>query len=808
MSGEEGIIVVRKLTAEQLRAVCRPEDLGIKTTEDLTPLEGIVGQERALQSLQFGLAIRDPGFNIYVAGESGTGRRTAINEYLEQVARGKPVPPDWCYVHNFKDSYQPKALQLNAGQGSKFAKDMALLVETVRREVPKAFETDEYAKQKEETLSSFNRRRDELMSSMNERAARQGFMLQATPVGLMIYPLIRGRPMNEQDLAALPPDARQRIMKEREQLETELLDILRDIRAVEREANQALEKLDRQTALFVIGHLFDQMKEAYKDNPQVIQHLDEMQEDMLQNIALLRGQVSAQVDTSAPRLSPSWAQEVAFRKYAVNVLIDNSDLTGAPVIMEFNAAYTNLFGRIEKEAQMGVLATDFTLVRAGSLHRANGGFLVIPVEELLRNPLAYEGLKRALRSRELSIEEPSERLGLMVTKTLRPQPIPLDVKVVLVGTALIYQYLYLLDPDFSELFKVKAEFDTTMDRTPDNVKTYAALMCKLCSKENLRHMDGPALALIIEHGSRLAGDQRKLSTKFSEIADIIREANFYADRDGRQYIGRQHIERALEAKVYRSNLIESRYHELIRRGVLRIETSGTAVGEVNGLSVLGLGDTVFGRPARITATVGPGREGIIDIERAVNLGGAIHSKGVLILGGYLTQRYARDIPLNLNARIVFEQSYEPVEGDSASCAELLALLSAISGVPLKRSFAVTGSVNQAGEVQAIGGVNEKIEGFYEACKIKGFDREQGVIIPESNVQNLMLKDEVVRAVEQGKFHIYAISSVDEAIELLTGRPAGQLQPDGTYPEGSVNRLVSERLQKMAEAASRYYPERG
>jgi lon-related putative ATP-dependent protease len=798
-----GEAVARALPVDELRAVCT-EDVGCGSTQELAPLEGIVGQDRALKALEFGLGIEDPRFNIYVAGESGTGRSTAVSEFLGQIALKKPVPSDWCYVHNFKDSYQPRAIRVAPGQGIRLAREVAAVVEAARKEIPRVFESEQYTRLMEQTLHTHTHRREQIVGAINAKASQDGFAIEATPVGLVVIPLIKGRPMTDQEYAALTADVRQRIDANREQLESQLLEVTREIRKIERDAAAAVEELDRSTALATIGHLFDQVKKMFPDNQDVAGHLDDMKEDMLQNIRELRGQPAARPDGS-PAAMPAWVKDVPFRRYAVNMFVDNSALKGAPVVMELNPTYNNLFGRIEKEAQLGVLVTDLTLVRPGSLHQANGGYIVLPVEELLRNPLAYEGLKRAMRTREIVIEEAGEKLGVMVTKTLRPQAIPLDIKVILIGTPYIYQQLYALDPDFNELFKVKAEFDTTMERTPENIKNYALLLCKLSVKENLRHLDAKAIEKIVEFSSRLAEDQTKLSTRFAEIADMIREASFYATQEGSALVEDTHVKRAIEAKTYRSNLVESRLQEMIARGILKISTSGAAVGEINGLSVLSLGDFMFGKPSRITASVTLGREGIVDIERAVSLGGPLHSKGVMILGGCLAHKYAKDMPLSLSSRLVFEQSYGLIDGDSASSAELYALLSALSGLPIKRGFAVTGSVNQWGEVQAIGGVNEKIEGFFEVCKIHGLTREQGVIIPESNVRHLMLKEQVVETVSKGGFHIWAVSTIDEGIEILTGVSAGTMQPDGSYPEGTVNHLVQQRLRQMAEQLRRFSP---
>jgi lon-related putative ATP-dependent protease len=491
------------------------------------------------------------------------------------------------------------------------------------------------------------------------------------------------------------------------------------------------------------------------------------------------------------------------QNYRINLVVDNADLEGAPVVMESNPTYSRLFGYMEKEARFGTLTTNYTLIRSGSIHKANGGYLVVPVEGLFQNPLVYESLKRTIENEKIEIEEPTSRLGFMVTKTMQPEPILFDTKVIILGTPQIHGILYSRDVDFRELFKVKADFDTVMTRNDENVEQYASFICTLCRKEGLNHLDPSGIAAMVDYSSRLADHQLKLSTQFSRVADIIREANFYAVEKGDELISREHINKTLEERVYRSNMIQEKIKEMIEKGSILIETEGQKVGQVNGLAVLSLGDYTFGKPSRITASVGVGNKGIIDIEREAQMGGPTHTKGVMILGGYLNHMYARDKPLSLTARLVFEQSYSGVDGDSASSTELYSMLSTLSGVPIKQNFAVTGSVNQKGEVQAIGGVNQKIEGFYEVCKAKGLTNEQGCMVPQSNVQNLMLKEEVVETIKEGKFHIYPVRTINEGIEVLTGMEAGERQPDGTFKEGTINYLVQKRLDQMAENMKEY-----
>jgi lon-related putative ATP-dependent protease len=796
---QEVIAMISALPVEDLRRTCSLEAFSCQTTDEMEPLEAIIGQERAAKSLEFGLAIGETGFNIYVAGMTGTGRTTAVRRFLEDVARDKPVPKDLCYVNNFHDPYRPKALCLPPGRGAELQNDLKGLVENVRTKIRAAFESDEYASRREETARTFQRQRNEFFVRMNEQAQQEGFLIQSTPVGLVTVPMKEGKPLAEEEFRTLTGDEQRALSEQRDRLQEELKGVMRQVRALDKSAQEALQTLDRDVGTFAVSDLIEDVAEAYKDLTAVTQHLDEMRDDIIEHLGTFREQPQQQ----RPPGMPFPDADEALRRYDVNVLVDNGDRSGAPVITELNPTYPNLFGKIEKEARFGALTTDFTMIREGSLHRANGGYLVLPVNELLRNPMSWESLKRALRNGEINIEEAGERLGFLSAKSLRPEPCPLTIKVILIGRPDWYQMLYSMDEDFRELFKVKADFDTRMDCTEENILSYAAFVCNLCCDEGLKHLDRSALGKLSEHGSRLAGDQGKLTTRFSDLADVVREASFYAEQEDEAHISAKHVKQAIDERFYRSNLIQERINEMIERDTVMIDVAGAKVGQVNGLSVLGLGDIAFGRPSRITVSLGLGREGIIDIERQARLAGPIHSKGVMILSGYLAHQYAQDKPLSLSARLVFEQSYSGVEGDSASSTELYAILSALSGLPIRQAIAVTGSVNQRGEVQAIGGVNEKIEGFFEVCRAKRLTGEQGVMIPAANVPNLMLKDEVIDAVKDGTFRIWAVRTIDEGIEVLTGVTAGERQPDGSYDEGSVHSLADARLAQMAETLRQY-----
>jgi lon-related putative ATP-dependent protease len=793
--------MIPELPVEQYFAICDPQEIGLSTSAEAAALKAIIGQERAVTALQFGLGIKEKGFNIFVAGLPGTGRTTAIENYLAEVANQESVPSDWCYVNDFHDNYRPNALRLPPGTAEKFRTDMQSLVAAAISDIRSALESEMAATQRDQLVNTYQLQKQALLEKVSEQARQESFAIQSTPVGLMIVPVAKGKLLTDEEFVSLNPEQREELSKKQQQLQTALEAAVRQAKSVDKAAKEALQNADRQVAFYAIRDRFDEMKTQYDGVEEIPEFLSQVQEDMLASLSEYTSQEDAQ--PSGVTLPIPVGRKIPGRKYAVNVLVDHTGLQGAPVVLERNPTYGNLFGRIEQEAQFGALVTDFTMIRSGSLHRANGGYLVLPAEEVLRNPLAWESLKRALVNNEIVIEDAGDKMGFMTTKNLRPEPIPLRVKVILVGRSDVYQILLAYDEHFNELFKVKADFDTQMPRTPENTRNYALFVARICQKESLCHMDGLALARIVEHGSRLAEDQQKLTTRFGEIADVIREANYYAGLEQASAISASHVLKAVEARHYRSALYQERVTEMIQRGIIKIDVSGTQVGQVNGLSVLQLGDIAFGQPNRITASVGLGREGLVDIEREANLGGPIHTKGMLILAGFLAEQFSQDKPLSLTARLVFEQNYSGVEGDSASSTELYALLSALSDLPVRQDIAVTGSVNQKGEVQAIGGVNFKIEGFFEICKSVGLNGKQGVIIPASNQANLMLKDEVVRAARDGLFHIWPVKTIAEGIEVLTEVPAGERRADGKFTPNSVFARVDQRLNEFAETWMRY-----
>jgi lon-related putative ATP-dependent protease len=724
---------------------------------------------------------------------------TGVKNFVGELAKSKPVPFDWCYVNNFKNSYEPKAIKLPSGQGKNFKETINNFINSIRSLLPKAFSSKDYTEKKESVTTGIKEEKSKLLSELNKKANRGGFILKSTQIGLFILPTINGKPINGKKFMSLSQDKKNEIQKRKRRINKDLTQTMNEIRDLDRKISEDIKKLNHEVALYTIGKSVNDIKEKYKDIPEIIEYIEDVKDDILKNLSYFISKKSK--ESSTPVLFP-WMKEVPFKKYEVNVIVDNSKLKGAPVIIEQNPTYQNLFGRIEKEAQFGVLSTDFTMIRGGSIHKANNGFIVIPVEELFRNIFSWDSLKMSLRDKKIIIEEAGERLGFISTKGLKPEPIPLKIKVILIGLPYQYSFLYNADNDFKKLFKIKADYDLSMDKNNSNIKKYTSFMCTLCKKENLNHLKASAAARVIEYGLRLAENKNKISTRFALIADIIIEANFYSKLEKQKYIDDEHIKKAIDEKYYRSNLIQEKIKDMINDGTILIDTEGSTIGQVNGLSVMDLGDITFAKPSRVTASIGLGKTGIIDIERETKLGGPIHSKGVMILSGYLTEKYAADGPLNLSARIVFEQSYGGVEGDSASSAELYAMLSALSETPLSQKIAVTGSVNQKGEIQAIGGVNEKIEGFYEVCREKGLKGKQGVLIPESNIKNLMLKDEVIKAVKDKKFHIYAIKNVDEGIEILTGLKAGKRLASGKFPKDTINFKVSKKIKEFNSRLSK------
>ena len=786
-----------KLSIEELYRFCDPHIFTFNTTDDLREGKETIGQKRALHALDFGLSLQSTGFNIFILGELGTGKMTTVKSFLSKRAMQEPVPKDWCYVFNFKDPDVPVAVSLEPGEAIVFQKDMDELIKILKVEIPKVFESKEYEKQKSKILEGAQAKQKEIFSSLEEEAQEKGFSVRKTVSGLIIIPVNKkGDPLTEEEFESLDQTTRKKIDVMGKTLQEKLNDAVRIVREAEKLVKEQLARLEKEAALAAVGHLIDELKVKYRDHEKITVYLGDVKEDILDHLDDFKVQEEQAPALPFMRLPKA---EPTFTKYSVNVLINNMDCKGAPCIFESNPTYYNLFGRIEHKIQYGIAMTDFSMIKGGSLYKANGGYIVIDALDLLRNIFAYDALKRSIRNKELKIEDVWEQYRLISTTTLKPEAIPLNVKVILLGNPFLYYLLYNVDEEYRELFKVKADFDIRMDRTDETIHNYAFFISNLCREEKLLPFDRTGVAKVVEVGSRLAEHQNKLTLKFSEIADIIREASYWASKANSAVVRAEHVQEAIDEKIYRTNRIEERMREMTLEGTLIVDTEGEKAGQVNGLAVIDLGDYSFGKPSRITAKTYAGKAGVVNIERETKMSGKIHEKAILIITNYLGSKYAKRKPISLSASITFEQLYDMVEGDSATCAELYALLSSIADFPLKQGFAVTGSMDQNGDVQPVGGINEKIEGFFDLCKFRGLSGTQGVIIPRRNVKNLMLKNDLVEAVREGKFTIYPIDRVEEGIELLANIPAGDLREDGTYPEGTINHLIVKRLTEITEA---------
>jgi lon-related putative ATP-dependent protease len=793
--------MARALPASTLRAACDPASLPFGSTAELQPLEGAIGQERAVEALRFALAMRRPGYNLFARGPPGIGKHDVVRAIVAERAAGEATPDDWCYVNGFEDSRRPRALRLPPGRAVRLRDDVDRLLAELKATIPTAFDSEDYRSRRRLIEDQNKRRHEKAFGEIEARARERSIAMVRTPVGLGLAPMRDGEVLDGDQLAKLSEDEQSRFKRDLAELQQELQSLLAELPKWEREHRERLGRLDHDVMVFAAGHLVDDLRRRYADLPEVAEHLQTMQEDIVRNADEFR---PAEDGGGEAMLRRALARDVdSTRRYRVNVLVDNDGASGAPVVVCDHPTQANLVGTVEHVAQLGALVTDFTLIKPGALHRANGGYLLVDARKLLGQPNAWEELKRTLRAREVRIETLHQSLGLSSTVSLEPQPIPLDVKMVLLGDRLLFYYLAAYDTDLQDLFKVVADFDESTPRTDATEVQYARYVAGLVRQEGLRALDRGAVARLIEHGSRLASDGSRLSARVEEIGDVVREAEHVAATEGRNAVTAMDVQRAIDARIHRMDRVRERTLEEIGRGTILIDTEGERIGQINGLSVLQLGHFAFGRPSRITARVRMGTGGVVDIEREVSLGGPLHSKGVLILSGFLGERYSAERPLSLAASVVFEQSYGGVDGDSASAAELLALLSAIAEVPLRQDVAITGSVNQLGAIQPIGGVNEKIEGYFDVCAARGLSGRQGVAIPASNVKHLMLRDDVVEAVEAGRFAVYAVETADEAIELFTGLPAGARGEDGAFPDGSVNARVEARLTRLAEKARQF-----
>jgi lon-related putative ATP-dependent protease len=794
-----------RLAAAAVRWRCDPGLFAFETTAELQPEEIVVGQERAVRALDFGLTISQPAYNIFVTGPVGTGRTTYTQKKVRDVAVARPTPPDWVYVYNFAQPDQPQAISLPPGWGERFRRDMEGLVDEVKDGIRKVLASEHFAVRRGEALRNYEGRINEIWQTLEAKARRLGFGLERTPVGVVPVPISpSGEPLASDVIERLTEQQREELQGRARALQEDIGEALRQVRGLEREARETLSTLEGDAVASVAQRSVEPLKDRYAPHPRVVAYLETLLRDIVEH----RDEFKEEEETT-PRLPiplpGAMRRGEALQRYRVNLLVDNSHTTGAPVVAETNPTYYNLIGKVEYRGEFGALVTDFTMIKPGALHRGNGGFVILQLHDILTAPLSWDALKRALKSREIRIENIGEQLGLIPTATLRPEPIPLAGKVIIVGSNMLYHLLYVLDDDFRKLFKIKADFDVDMPRSEETLQQYARAISAIARREGLLPFHRDAVAHVLEYSARLAEDQEKLSARFNDVAEIIYEGSAWAQRDGSPVVRGPHVQRALEEKIFRSNRIEERIREAIARGQLLVDIDGAKVGQVNGLAVHVLGDYAFGRPNRITARTFVGSRGVINIEREAQLSGRIHTKGVYILSAYLGGKYAQDRPLSLSATLTFEQSYDEVEGDSASSTELYTLLSELAAAPIDQGIAVTGSVNQRGEIQPIGGVNEKVEGFYYVCKALGLTGRQGVIIPQQNVRNLMLRDEVAEAIQQGRFRIWAVRTADEGLEILTGIPAGAPDAEGRYPEGTLNARVARRLEELADRLRRFSP---
>ncbi len=798
------------LPASELRRCTDPGLLGFATTAELEPIGGLIGQDRALKAIEFGADIEAHDFNMFVLGPPASGKTTAVKAYLagKALAGGDP-PADWIYVNDFVNTNRPRALKLPCGRARELARGMIAVVDELRATLPLVFEGDDYLARRRAIEETVRGQQDSALEELNRKAQAQNVAVLRTPTGFALAPIHEGKVVKPEVFMQLPQEMRSGVEAKIEVLQGELEVLLAKMPKLDKQRRRDLAALHEEIGTAAAREALDDLRVAFADLPPVIAHLAATEQDMIRNVALFLAQ--GEEETAVVIHTADTARDPRFRRYLINVFVGNGlgEVCEVPVVEELNPTYGNLIGRIEHISQMGALMTDFLLVKAGALHRANGGYLLIDARKLLLSPFAWEALKRTIKAREIRIEQPTEGAGMMTTQTLDPEPIPLDVRVVLFGDRELYYTLSQGDPDFARLFKVQADFDDTIARSDENHLAYARLIASIVREHRLKAVDADGVARLIDEGARLADDREKLSIEIGRISDIVREADHWSTQVGRSVTTKADVARALAETMQRGDRMRDRAQETIGRGIIVIETSGEAVGQINGLSVLQLGTLSFGRPSRITARVRIGQGRVTDIEREVNLGGPLHSKGVMILWGFLAGRYATDVPLALAASLVFEQSYGGVDGDSASSAELYALLSALADIPIAQNFAVTGSINQTGDVQAIGGVNEKIEGFFDLCRSRTLDGTQGVLIPASNVQHLMLREDVVEAVREGRFRVHAVAHVDDGIELLTGVPAGERAANGHFSQGSINSLVEDRLRMFATRARAFahYDER-
>jgi lon-related putative ATP-dependent protease len=793
-------MAVNKLAPDTLYQRCDPDTFGFTTTAELEDLTDVIGQPRAVDAVKFGISILHKGYNLFALGPTGSGKHAMVQRYASEKARAGACPPDWCYVNNFQQPHKPRSLRMPAGRGIKLEQDMERLVQDLHEAIPGVFDSDEYRTHSQAIEEEFNEQKEQAIGEVQHNADEKQIALIRTPTGFTLAPMRKDEVLSPDEFEKLPEEDRKRIEEDTEILQEQLRKVLQQIPTWQKEFHDRIAALNREIAASAVSNLIDTLRAEYRELANVIRYLDEVEEDVIANFRhFLPQEEKRGLRIFGVEVAQRDDEMLVDKRYMVNAFITHEHTDGAPVIYEDYPSYNNLIGRVEHRSELGALITDFTMIRPGALHRANGGYLIVDALKILMQPFAWEGLKRALQAGEIHIESLAQLMSVVSTVSLEPETIPLSVKVILLGEPHIYYLLSMYDPEFSELFKVAVDFDYRMDRTPESQQLYARLIGSLIRVEKLRHLDRSAVARVIEHSARLLEDGEKLLTHTRSLTDILREADYWAAEQQHDTVTGEDVQQAIDTRIFRVDRIRERMQEEIRRGTLLIDTTGEKTGQVNGLSVIDMGNFMFGRPSRITARARMGDANVVDIEREVELGGPIHSKGVFILSALLGARYLPDRPLALSASLVFEQSYGEVEGDSASSAEFFALLSALADAPVNQSLAVTGSVNQQGEIQPIGGVNEKIEGFFDVCNMRGLTGEQGVIIPATNIKHLMLREDVREAVAAGKFAIHAIDSVDDGIELLTGLKAGQRGKKGRFPRGTLNRRVEDTLTRYSNA---------
>ena len=786
-----------ELSYKDLKMTCNENMFHFETTKELEPINDGIGQERGIKALEFGIDINVKGYNIYLEGPSGVGKTMYTKNYLESIAPKKKVPNDWCYIYNFQNPNEPIAVSLPAGQGKEFKESMDGFIKEVKKDIKKTFNADDFEKEKALIKKEFEEKRESLLTKLNEDSLKYGFHVKSAQNGIYMFPVVDGKVVQEEEFEKLDEEIKKQYEEKSVIVQQQIMEVIGQIKQIERESDKKVSEWQSNVALLTVNAHINYIKSKYKRNKKINQFLNDVKQDVLKNVSyFLEEDRPQQPQQTQP--SPMQRKQDPCLNYRVNLFIDNSTREGCPVIMDSNYTYQNLFGKLEYENYYGSLKTDFTMLKPGLMHKANGGYIIFQAKDLLSNAMCYEELKRVLRVKEIAIDNTMEQRSSMAMISLKPEPIPLDVKVILIGNASIYHTLLSMDSDFRKLFKIKVEFEETAPIDETNVNKLARFVHTFCEQEELPPLDKSAMARLVEFASRLAGDKDKLSTRFTDIGQVVGEAGTWAKLDKAKVVTKQYIEKALAERIDRIKKYDEKYTEMIKENTLLINTKGSLVGELNGLTVMTIGDYTFGKPSKITVNTYTGKGGVVNIEREVELSGSTHSKGVYILSGYLGEMFAQDIPLCLTASICFEQLYNGVDGDSASSTELYGLLSSLSGIPIKQSIAVTGSVNQKGQIQPIGGVNEKIEGYFQICKMRGLDGSHGVMIPVQNVNNLQLSDEIVDAVKNKKFHIYAVSTIEEGIEVLTGVPAGKKDKDGKFPAGTVNHLVYEKLKKYAK----------